>query len=153
GFLTSIIMGVLLRLAPRALGVEPRSRRLALLQCGLFLLGASGMITHFALADWVGLASAAPLVLLAALLQAFNFSGVFRRAAGGDVTALYVAAALANLALAASLGFVYGSLRAWGLGFGTAETPLLARLGVHLLLAVGGWVATMILGLQHKLLP
>ena len=153
GFLTSLIMGVLLRVAPEALGVAPRSRRLALAQCGLFLLGASGMVTHFALGDWIGLASAAPLVLLAALLQAFNFREVYARAARGDIVALHVAASLTHLVLAASLGLAYGSLRAWGVGFGTQNITLLARLGAHLLLAAGGWVGSMILGLQLRLLP
>jgi len=57
--------------------------------------------------------------------------------------------------LAASLGTIYGCLRAWGAdwGFVTAQVPLLSRLGAHLLLAAGGWVGTLILGLQLELLP
>ena len=153
GFLTALIMGVLLRLAPQALGVEPHSRRLALVQAGCFLLGAGGMVTHFALGEWSGLASATPLVLLAALLQCVNFRAVFGRAVRGELPALHVSIALLHLVLAASLGLAYGFLRAWGVGFGTAETPLLARLGAHVLLAAGGWVAGMVLGLQLVLLP
>lgn len=153
GFLTALIMGVLLRVSPQALGVGPASRRLSLAQAGFFLLGASGMVTHFALGEWFGLATAAPLVLLAALLQCVNFRSVFARAVRGELPALHVSAALLHLVLAASLGLAYACLHAWGLGFGTASTPLLARLGAHLLLAAGGWVAGMVLGLQLALLP
>jgi hypothetical protein len=153
GFLTALIMGVLLRLAPQALGVAPCSRRLALVQAACFLVGAAGMVTHFALGEWAGIASATPLVLLAALLQCVNFRGVFGRAARGELPALHVAAALVHLVLVASLGLAYGFLHAWGVGFGTADTPLLARLGAHVLLAAGGWVAGMVLGLQLVLLP
>jgi hypothetical protein len=155
GFLTSIIMGVLLRVAPFALGASQRSPWLARTQAALFLLGAAGMIAHFALGRWVGLAWSASCVLLASLVQLANLSAVFARAARGDLPALHVAAALVHLALAACLGIAYGCLRAWGAeaGFGTAQVPMLSRLGAHLLLAAGGWVGTMILGLQLKLLP
>ena len=155
GFLTSIIMGVLLRVGPLALGASQRSPWLARAQAALFLLGAAGMVAHFALGRWAGLSWSALCVLAAALVQVVNLSAVFARAARGDLPALHVAAALVHLVLAASLGTIYGCLRAWGAdyGFGTAEVPMLSRLGAHLLLAAGGWVGTMILGLQLKLLP
>jgi hypothetical protein len=155
GFLTSIIMGVLLRVAPFALGASQRSPWLARTQAALFLLGAAGMIAHFALGRWVGLAWSASCVLAASLVQLVNLSSVFTRAARGGLAALHVAAALVHLPLAASLGIAYGCLRAWGAGagLGTAEVPMLSRLGAHLLLAAGGWVGTLILGLQLKLLP
>lgn len=153
GFLTSIMMGVLLRVAPLALGTAQRSPWLARAQAALFLVGAAGMVAHFALDRRPGLAWSALLVLAASLLQVANHAAVFARAARGDLAAAHVAAALLHLVLAASLGGAYASLRAWGQGFGTAEVPVLARLGAHVLLAAGGWVGTLILGLQLKLLP
>jgi len=153
GFVTALIMGILLRLSPLALGVTPRSRRTAQLQCALFLVGASGMVIHFARATWVGLAWATLLVLAATLLQAWNLRDVFARARQGDWPARFVAAALVNLVLAASLGTSFGMLRAHGFGAAWLAAPLLDRLAAHLLLAALGWITTLILGLQLKLLP
>jgi len=153
GFITSLIMGVLLRLAPSALGVAPRSRRLALLQFGLHLVGWTGMVLHFAQGLWKGVAWATLLVLAAALVQLWNFSGVLRRARRGDPVAAYVAAAMVNLALAAALGASFGFLRAHGVGGAALSAPLLDRLAAHLHLAALGWVSTMIFGFQLLLLP
>jgi len=153
GFVTALMMGVLLRLAPMALECAPRSRAAALVQCALFLVGASGMVIHFAIGAWVGLAWSTLLVLAAALLQAFNFSAVFARARRGDQPSLHAAAAMVNLVLAASLGASFGMLRAYGLGTSWLTAPLLDRIAAHLHLALVGWITTLILGLQHKLLP
>jgi len=153
GFATSLVMGVLLRLAPSALHCPARSRRAAIVQCVLYLVGASGMVIHFALGTWVGLAWATLLVLAAAIIQAFNFSGIFRRALDGDPVALHVAAALVNLVLAATLGASFGMLRAHGVGASWLTAPLLDRIAAHLHLALVGWISMMILGIQLQLLP
>jgi hypothetical protein len=153
GFATSLIMGVLLRLAPMALRCAPRSRAAALAQCVLYLLGVPGMVIHFALGSWVGLAWSTLFVLAATLVQAANFGAVFRRALAGDPVALHVAAALVNLVLAATLGSSFGMLRAHGIGAGWLTAPLLDRIAAHLHLALVGWITLMILGLQLQLLP
>ena len=49
GFITAIAMGILVRLVPMVFGVEVASRRLALVQFALHLVGAAGMISHFLL--------------------------------------------------------------------------------------------------------
>ncbi len=153
GFATSLVMGVLLRLAPTALHCPVRSRGAAITQCVLYLVGASGMVIHFALGTWVGLAWATVLVLAAAIIQAFNLSFVFRQALRGDPVAMHVAAALVNLVLAATLGMSFGMLRAHGLGTSWLTAPLLDRIAAHLHLALVGWITMMILGLQLQLLP
>jgi hypothetical protein len=84
GFVTSLMMGVLLRLAPMSLRVNPRSGRLARVQFVLFFVGASGMIFHFWIAGWNGMAWATLLVLAAALVQLVNFSAIWRCALDGN---------------------------------------------------------------------
>ena len=65
GFITSLMMGVILRLAPMSLRVNPRSARLARVQFVLFFVGATGMIFHFWIAEWNGMAWATLLALIA----------------------------------------------------------------------------------------
>jgi hypothetical protein len=153
GFITSLIMGVLLRLAPQALGVPPRSRRVALVQFVLHLVGWSGMVLHFHQGLWRGVAWATLAVWLGTLLQLWNFRGVLGLARRGHVVAAYVAAALVNLVLAASLGVSFGFLHAYGVGGAALSAPLLDRLAAHLHLAALGWITTMIFGIQLLLLP
>ena len=153
GFVTSLMMGVILRLAPMSLRVNPRSARLARVQFVLFFVGATGMIFHFWIAEWNGVAWATLLVLAAALVQLYNFSAVWRCAFGGNKIAPYVAAAMVYLALAASLGALLGFNKVLA-----SETSLLpgrftSNLFAHIHLAGIGWVTTMIFGFQLTLVP
>jgi hypothetical protein len=153
GFVTSLMMGVLLRLAPMSLRVNPRSGRLARVQFVLFFVGASGMIFHFWIAGWNGMAWATLLVLAAALVQLVNFSAIWRCALDGNWIARYVATAMVYLVLAASLGALLGFNKAFA-----SETSLLpgrftSNLFAHIHLAGVGWVTTMIFGFQLTLVP
>src|SRR6059036_3331402 len=69
GWITMLMMGVLVRLAPRALGVPIRSRRWLLAQFLLMFIGYTGMVFHFWVSGWVAMASAAVLIVLAAAVQ------------------------------------------------------------------------------------
>src|SRR6266511_2955044 len=104
GWISMLMMGVLARLSPRTLGVSIRSRRWLSLQFLLMLIGYTGMVFHFWVSRWIAMASAAVLIVLAAAIQIYNFSGVFARLRGGDWLHRYVAAALIHFALAAILG-------------------------------------------------
>ncbi len=79
GWISMLMMGVLVRLSPRALGVSVRSRRWLFVQFLLVLIGYTGMVFHFWISGWIAMASAAVLIVLAAAIQIYNFSGVFAR--------------------------------------------------------------------------
>ncbi len=153
GFASSIVQGVMQRLAPRSFRIEVGSRRLAFVQCGLYLVGASGMVVHFARERWTGLAWAALLVLLAALLLAWNFRALFGVAWRGEWGARWVAASLAHFVVAAFLGTAFAMLRVYGVGGSMWTAPLLDRLGAHAHVALLGWIGGAIFGYQLKLLP
>lgn len=84
GFASSIVQGVMQRLAPHSFGYAPPSRRAAIWQCGLWLLGASGMVIHFARDRWLGLLWSALLVAATAVWLARNHRGLFARALRRD---------------------------------------------------------------------
>ena len=79
-----LMMGVLVRLSPQAMGISIRSQRWLLVQFLLMLIGYTGMVFHFWVSAWVAMASAAVLILLAAVLQIYNFTGIFKRLRTGD---------------------------------------------------------------------
>lgn len=153
GFISSLMMGVLIRLSPMVLGVSARSGRLSILQYVVFLIGASGMVAHFWLGSWVGMAWATPLVLAAAVIQVINFGGIFSRAIRGDWVARYVAASLVHFVLTATLGVLLGLNKALAKDFSFLPAPLLSNLSAHAHLAAAGWVTSMIFGFQLKLVP
>jgi hypothetical protein len=153
GFASSFVQGVMQRLAPRSFGVAVRSRALSLWQCGLYLLGASGLIAHFAIEHWSGVAWSALLVLFSVVLLVWNFSGVFRAAWRGDWGARWISASLVHFVATAFLGAGYATSKVHGLGGSIWTAPLLDRLGAHAHVALLGWVGGAITGYQLKLLP
>ena len=153
GFASSITLGVMLRLVPEALKVEPRSHKVAWIEAVLWLLAVSGFVFHFFVEHWLGMAWAAGLLLLVALLRAWNFSTLWAPARRGDWTARWILAGLAWFVLAALLGTSYGMLRVGSLGASLWTAPLLDRLAAHLHFAALGWIGSVIFGVQVKLLP
>jgi hypothetical protein len=153
GFVTSLMMGVLMKLAPMSLDVSPRSVGLARAQFLMFFVGASGMVYHFSIGEWNGLAWATLLVLGAAIVQLYNFSAVWKRALSGDWVARYVAASLVYLVVAATLGALLGFNKSLASGTGLLAGRFTSNLFAHVHLAGIGWVTMMIFGFLLKLVP
>lgn len=153
GFITSLMMGVLYRLSPVAIGVGARYRWLGRAQFVVFFIGTVGMVVHFWMGEWSGMAWATLLVLVAALLQVVNFASLWKPVRKGHWVARYVAASLVNLVLTASLGVLLGFNKALSLDFSLVPGRFPASLFAHAHLAAAGWVTMMIFGFQLKLVP
>lgn len=153
GFASSLVQGLSQRLVPQLLSVARPTPRAAWGHCVAWLLGASGIVFHFAVEGFVGMAWATLLTLAAALWFCRNFAGVWRAARGGDPVARWVAASCCHFALVATLGASYAALRVWGIGAAWLGAPLLDRLGAHLHLGLVGWIGGAIFGWQLKFLP
>jgi hypothetical protein len=97
----------------------------------------------------VAMASAALLIVLAAIVQVYNFAGIFARLRSGDWLHRYVAAALINFLLAAVLGVILGFNKVYDVLGGEFFPNIFA----HAHLAAVGWVTLMIVGFEHRLLP
>jgi hypothetical protein len=155
GFLSSIMMGVLYRLAPMLLGCEPASRRLASFQLVFFFVGAWGMVAHFWIGELKGMSWSAILVWGAACLQIVNFRSLFRPPPGGKApwSRRFVAASLVHFFLAASLGVVIALAKAYDLAVPFLAPDPLSNVFAHAHLAGAGWVTSMIFGFQLELVP
>ncbi|HEY7820208.1 MAG TPA: hypothetical protein VIG29_18440 [Vicinamibacteria bacterium] len=156
GFLSSLMMGMLYRLAPMLLGVEARSRNLARIQLVLFLVGAWGLIAHFWIAEWTGMSWSAGMLWVSSLVQLWNFRELFRPSISsrkGPWPRRFVASSLVHFFLAASLGLVLGLLKGYGLRPSFLADDYLANVFAHAHLAGVGWVLGMIFGFQLKLVP
>lgn len=153
GFVTSLIMGVFHRLAPMALLVSPRSRAWARAQFWCFALGVAGMVFHFAWGKWHGLAWSAVLVLCAAAIQLYNWSGLWRVARFGDWLARFVVTSQVYLFLAALVGVYLGLAKGLPGVFSLSHGTFVTGLYTHVHLAALGWVTNMIFGFHLRLWP
>jgi hypothetical protein len=149
GWMSMLIMGVLVRLAPRALGVSIRSQRWLMVQFCLMFVGYTGMVFHFWFSGWFAMALAAILIVLAAAVQVYNLRDVFRLLRNGDWLPRYVVAALIHFLLAAILGVLIGLNKVYDVIGGEFFPNIFA----HAHLAGLGWVSLMIIGFEHRLLP
>jgi hypothetical protein len=149
GWITTSIMGALYQFLPVALGEPIPSVRLAHATFGLYVPGLSafvvGLVTSTHAVTLVGAASFGAGILL----FAGNLAGALKAARRRDVT--WWALAGADLYLVITLLFglaLTGNLR-WGyLGAGR-----LSALGVHLHVALAGWVLMVMIGVAQRLLP
>lgn len=149
GWMSMLMMGVLVRLSPRALGLSIRSRRWLAVQFVLMFVGYTGMVFHFWISGWVAMALAAISIVLAAAVQVFNLSGVFRKLRDGDWLPLYIAAAIIHFLLAAIFGVLLGFNKTYDVLGGEFFPNIFA----HAHLAALGWVSLLIVGFEHRLLP
>jgi hypothetical protein len=149
GWITTSIMGALYQFLPVALDEPIRSQRLA---HATFLLYVPGLLAFVA-----GLATfTLPLLLAGAitmgtavLLFIGNLTATLARAQRRDVTWWALALATAYLAVTLLLGLALTGNLKWAFLAGGR----IAAIGVHLHVALAGWVLLVMIGVAHRLLP
>jgi len=148
GFATSVMAGVLYQMLPVILGARPARARGARLVWWCFL--ASTAIFTGTLAS--GRDDLAPIGGIALTVAIFGISvhagSAMRRATRWNVVALYLVVALCCLDAIA----VMGAILAVSLRNGMLEDPL-ALLAPKILLAVGGWLGLVLVGVSYQLVP
>jgi hypothetical protein len=149
GWITLSIVGASCQLVPVLLGRALWSERLARWAYPLLGLGALGMVGHFWLGAWAGLAWAAALTGLGLVLHVVNVGATLRGLDRWTATAGFVAHGLAGVALTAGLGL---ALAAGRLGGGLPGDAL-ANVAAHFHLALLGWVAPMVVGVAARVYP
>lgn len=149
GWITLTMMGALFQLVPVALGTGRATPCLAGLQFWLMVAGVAGMVGHFWIGRFAGMAASAPLVLLAVLLFLASMLGPLRTVRRQDIVARHVGAALVYLAATAGLG----TLMALDKVLDFLPGDFLGILQAHAHLAGLGWVTMTIVGVSYKLIP
>lgn len=149
GWITTSIMGALYQFLPVALGEPIRSVRAAHLTFGLYVLGLPFFVYGVAAGHHAATMSGAGTFGAGILVFVANVAVTLSRATRRDVTWWALAGALVFLVITLVLGFTL----AGNLWKGYLGTGRFMVLGVHLHIALGGWVLLVIVGVAQKLLP
>jgi len=114
-----------------------------------FLVGSSGMVTHFWIGQYAAMAWGGLLAVLAVVWLGSRSVLVMRRATAPWPVLLHVALAFLNFSTASGLGMAIGFDRAYG-WFGLSPR---AAAFAHAHLAAIGWPLMMVIGLAYRLVP
>lgn len=148
-WLTGSILGSLYIVCPLALGVPMPVSRADWITFGTFVFGTSGMVAHFWINTYDGMAWSALLVTGAIAWVGVRVTRGLRRSRIPWGVRLHIVLAFINFVGAATLGIVIGFDRSRGF---LAVSPL-AVMFAHLHLAAVGWVAMLVIGLSYRLIP
>ena len=148
-WLTGSILGSLYIVGPLALRVPMPVRTADWVAFGAFVCGASGMVAHFWINTYDGMAWSA--LLVTAALSRVGGRALWRLRGAGIPWAvgLHVVLAFVNLLAAAALGMVLGLDRSRGF----LQVSSLSVMFTHIHLAAVGWVTMLVIGLGYRLIP
>ncbi len=149
GWITGSILGVMYLLAPMALRTRLPVRRADGWIAGGFAAGISGLVAHFWLGEWSGVAWSGLVVAAAPVYVTYRLA---RRLATAPVALgvrLYYAFALCNFVLAAALGI----LSAVDRFIDILPGDVLSHIVGHAHLAAVGWATLVAFGSASRLIP
>jgi len=146
GWITGTTLGLSYVAGPLALRMPVRANGWDAVACGLFLVGASGAITHFWLGEYGPVAWAGAMILPALAIVAVRIVRALRAAGAPLPVRLHVGVAYGNLLLAAALAIHLALRKA-----STGAVPL-PHVYAHVHLAAAGWATLMVMGMGHRLL-
>ena len=142
-------MGASYQLIPIVLERQIWSERLARWQLAILAVAVTGMVAHFQLGTWPGLAAAAGLLAIGIALHLLNVGMSLRGFTRWTFTARLVVLAYGGLALTTVFGLALAANRVWPFLPG----ELFPTLHAHVHLALLGWVAPMILAVAARVYP
>jgi hypothetical protein len=148
GWISSSIIGAFYIVGPLALRLPLPAGRADRLAFVSYVLGVSGMVSHFWIGEYTGMAWSAGLVIVAVVYVAVRaWRGLTGSPAPWPVK-LHVAFAFTNIIGAGLFGIVVGLNRLTGW---FAWSPLSAAFA-HAHLAAVGWAVMMVVGLSYRLI-
>ena len=149
GWISGSILGAFYIVGPLALRLPLRPGWRDRLAFGCFAVGVTGMVAHFWLGQYSGMAWSAVLVVLAVLHVALRAWLGLPRAPVPWPVKLHVVLAFANMILASGFGMVIGLNRIYGW---LPWSPMSAAFA-HAHRAALGWAVMMVVGLSYRLIP
>ena len=149
GWITLAILGASYQLIPVAIERPLWSERLARWQLAALVAGIAGMVSHFWIGRWAGMAWAAALVGAGALAHVVNAALSLRAVARWTFTARSLAVGLAGLTLTVGFGITLAATH----GRDVFPGGVLSAVQAHFHVALLGWIAPMILGVAARVYP
>jgi hypothetical protein len=147
-WLTGSILGSLYIVGPLALRTPMRVARSDWFAFGSFVFGTSGMIAHFWINTYDGMAWSAVFVLAAIGWVGVRLTTSLHESVAWGVR-LHVMLAFLNILGAAVFGMIIGFDR----GRGFLSVSPLAMMFAHAHIAAVGWVTMLVTGLSYRLIP
>ena len=149
GWITFSILGAIYIVGPLALRMPFPAGRRDYWAYGFALVGLVGMVGHFWIQEYAGMAWSAATAAVGILYVAFRLVRALPQAGIPTAVKLHLAFASANITLAASMGILLGFDKAYHFlpGF------VLSNVFAHAHLAAIGWATMMVVGIGYRLLP
>ena len=149
GWITCSILGSLYLIGPIALRVWIPATWLDYTAFGFVAIGIAGMVAHFWLQEFAGMAWAACGVAIGILAAGAHVTRRLRSAALPRAVVAHIVAAFANVLAAATAGVLIAFDKVYHVlpGF------VLANVFAHAHLAAVGWASMMVVGVAYRLLP
>ncbi|HJZ74308.1 MAG TPA: hypothetical protein VKE51_21370 [Vicinamibacterales bacterium] len=149
GWITFSILGAIYIVGPVALRMPIAAKRADYVAYACAAIGLVGMVGHFWIAEYAGMAWAAAAIASAVLFMTGRIVTAVRRALIDRAVKLHIALACVNFWIAASMGLLiaFDKVGHFLPGF------VLANVFAHAHLAALGWATMMVLGVGYRLLP
>jgi hypothetical protein len=149
GWITASILGSLYVVGPVALRVRIPATWLDYTAFALVLIGIAGMVAHFWLEEYGGMAWSAITVATGIILVGVHVARRLRQASLPRAISAHIMLAFLNVLAAATLGVIIGFDKVYHFlpGF------VLANVFAHAHLAALGWATMMVVGIAYRLLP
>ncbi|HYB41547.1 MAG TPA: hypothetical protein VEL75_07240, partial [Candidatus Methylomirabilis sp.] len=150
GWITLAIMGASYQLVPVVLERPIWSERLARWQLAVLVCAVAGMVAHFHLGAWPGLAAAAGLLATGIAMHLVNVALSLRGFSRWTLTSRLVALGYGGLALTTLFGLTLVANRVWPV---LPSRLFFPALHAHAQLALLGWVTPLIFGVAARVYP
>jgi hypothetical protein len=149
GWITFSIFGAIYIAGPTTLGMRLPARFADYVAYAFALIGVVGMVAHFWIQEFGGMAWSAATLTLAIVYMAVRILVALRRASAPLAVKLHIALACVNFVAAAAVGVTLGfdKVRHFLPGF------VLTNVIAHAHLAALGWATMMVIGVGYRLIP
>jgi hypothetical protein len=149
GWITSSILGSLYIVGPIALRLHLPATWRGYTAFGLVAIGVVGMVSHFWIEEYPGMAWSAATVGAGIMLAGSQVLWRLRDSQLAAPVAVHIVLAFANLVGAATLGILIGFDKVYHFLPGTSLFNVFA----HAHLAAVGWASMMVVGISYRLVP
>jgi hypothetical protein len=149
GWITFSIFGAIYIVAPLALRMEMPQRRIDYVAFGFAIVGLIGMVAHFWIAEYGGMAWSAGTVVCAILYMTARIARAVQQAKIQAAVKLHIVLACINIWIAAGMGLLIAIDKV--LHF--LPGYVLSNVFAHAHLAAIGWATMMVVGVGYRLLP